>query len=219
VLRVPHELVSAASMMVRAFVRAHLGRALPLTGRCHDVFFGRAVAWVPALEVAAALGPRLPGNLAERGGSLGHDGRRVALVEAGRSGPPWRPPLGLLRAFDRGEAHARVPEQESERAARLARERWDVFRTLFAKHGRESAWQFVVCAAQELRGGGTDRLWWVVEEVRGGRVRAQLVSEPFATVTRVQQGVRRWLAVGELVDWAVHTPEVVVDPSSVRLPA
>jgi hypothetical protein len=218
ILRVPHRLVTAASLTVRAFVRAHLGRPVPTTGRSDQVFPGHAIAWVPALEAAATLGSRFPGNLAERGGSLGHDGRRIALVEAGREGRALRPPIALLRWFDRGEGVVSVPEQESERAARLARERWDVFAGLFARHGSERAWEFAVCAGVERPGGGTEYLWWSVEEVRARRMRARLASDPCPGID-VERGALRWYAVDDLVDWAVHAPDVSVDPSTVRVPA
>src|SRR5262245_7207783 len=47
-LRVPHDLMDAASDLIDAFVRANLGRRVPLAGSTDDLVLGHRIEWIPA---------------------------------------------------------------------------------------------------------------------------------------------------------------------------
>jgi hypothetical protein len=214
-MRVPASFADAAAEIIHAFVRAHLGRDLPLTGRTGASFGGHGLAWMPVTEAAADLGASEIGRIADRLGD-DHCGRRIALVESGGGGS-WRPPLALLRDFRANRGIVRYPVEESERAASLARERWSVFARLHAEHRGESGWKFDVCSWIRAGPLGREYLWWEVLRIEPDRVLGRLLT-PAASARRWQAGAESWREFASIADWTVTTPTRTVRPDTVHVP-
>jgi hypothetical protein len=217
-LRVPPDLSEAAADVIHAFVRGNLGRDPGLRGEADGLFLGHRVAWIPARRAAASMTTSEIGRLADRFADGGHDGRRIVLVEAPGSDSEWRPPLALLRDFLANRAIARVGEAESDRAARLARERWPVFARLFSEHGRDGGWTFDACLWAPTRSGTREYLWWQVLEVSADRLRCRLITPPL-DVDGLAAEAESWRDLDTLADWVVHAPTRSVRPETVRVPA
>jgi hypothetical protein len=218
VLLVPLHLGEPAYDLVSAFVRARLGTRVPLRGSTDDLVLGHRIFWVPLEEALERMRPGDLGGLADRPRFSSHTGRRIVIVADPRPDRPPQPPLDVLRAFEDASAVVRVRPCESERAARLARERWPVFEALFASHGCDREWSFAVCVPQTTASGGSEFLWWIVEEVRPGRVRCRVRNEVL-DVPGLETGDERWHDVSCLEDWVVYAPDKDVTPATVAVPA
>jgi hypothetical protein len=218
VLLVPLDLARPAFDLVSAFVRARLGTRVPVRGSTDDLVLGHRVSWLPYEEAIARLPAGEIGGRDDRRIAPSHAGRRIVLVDDPREGRPPLPPLDVLLAFEDASAVVRVRPSESERAARLARERWPVFQGLFASHGDDLRWSFAVCVPEPTAAGGHEFLWWIVEEVRGTSVRCRVRNEVL-DVPGLSTGDERWHDVSRLEDWVVYAPKKDVTPATTALPA
>ena len=213
VVGVPPCLAQAGGDLVNAFVRANLGRSLPIRGSSSRLFLDHPVAWVPVAEAVASLGPLDAGLPKDRGGPGSHDGRRIALVAPGDRGGVRRAPVALLRAHRAGRTCVSVPDAESQRCGRLARERWPVFARLFAEHGRDAEWLFKTCLAIPA-GDDFEFLWWTVEHVAPDGFRARLETRPLAARGHAPGDVA-WHPLERVGDWVVHGPTRSFHPGTV----
>jgi hypothetical protein len=214
VLGIPTNLVEGAGDLLNDFVRAHVGQSVPPRGESNGLFLDHRIGWIPVAETIAYLKPSDAGGPPDRGGPGCHDGRRVALVQRSRGGAGWAPPLGLARAYLRGEACVRIPDAESERARRLARERWSLFARLYAEHGHDPAWEFRACVGVPSSI-GNEYLWGTVEDLLPDRFLLRLENEP--------RGIRglalrdaSWRTLDQVADWSILDPKGGVGPATVR---
>jgi hypothetical protein len=213
-LRVPTHLAEAARDLLAAFVRARLGTPVALRGFSDDLVLGHRVEWLPSEEAVRRMTPRELGGRGDRRRAPSHAGRRIAIVAADRPDRPPDPPLDLLEAFDEATAVVRVRPSESERAARLARERWPVFERLFGVHGDDDDWSFVVSVPLPTASGGSEHLWWLVERIRDGRLLCRVRNEVI-DVPGLATDDLRWHDVSAVDDWVVYAPRHDVTPATV----
>jgi hypothetical protein len=75
----------------------------------------------------------------------------------------------------------------------------------------------VACIPQATASGGSESLWWIVEEIREGTVRCNVRNEVL-DMPGLTTGDERWLEVARLEDWVVYTPDEDVTPATVAVP-
>jgi uncharacterized protein YegJ (DUF2314 family) len=111
-----------------------------------------------------------------------------------------------------------VSTLETARMSRLAAERLDRFRALFAEHGDTEDWLFLVKLGYAVDGaeGEDDRehLWFRVHGVDDDGFDATLINEPYG-IARLHEGQRDHHDRTLLSDWSVHCPHGSFDPDSV----
>jgi hypothetical protein len=217
-LRVPDDLVVSAWDLIGAFVRARLGTKVPLRDFDDDLVSGHRVSWVPAGEAARKVHRPDIGGVKCRRQAPSHARDRIVIVEDPTLEEGAGPPLDLLRLFEDGDPLVYVHPAEVERAARLARERWGVFEGLLARHGDDDGWSFRVCVALRTCASGRESMWWEVETVKDGRLRARLEVDPVG-VHDLRRGDFRWHDLSDVADWAVHSPEHEISPGTYPVPA
>jgi hypothetical protein len=217
ILRVPKSLVESAAELIRTFVRAHAGDAVPTRGRCDHLVQGGRIEWIPVPEAIPSLRAEDLGGLQDRGGSGSHRGRRAAFVEPGLPRSRWRPPLPLLRGWEECDLVFGLPATEAARTAALARERWSVFARLFAAHGQDAGWRFHASVACATPGGGVEHLWWAVLEVEPRRVLGRLESRPAARIP-LAPGDEAWHDLSRVSDWSIEGPLGAGGPDTVEPP-
>lgn len=137
-----------------------------------------------------------------------HIGHSLALVDT-----EGQPPYAALDHF------AECPvlfkgRLESDRQARLAKERYGVFGQLFAIHRREG-WRFHVKLCFEGLGDppSYEHLWFEVRELKPGRIKGVCLNEPMMT-RDARQGEVAWHDYARLSDWNIVTPGGNYDPES-----
>jgi hypothetical protein len=214
-LAVPPEFRKAAHSLLTDFARAILGTKVAPSGVSSSIFPGHRIAWVPVRVAAARLPPADAGALENRMG--GHLDRRIALVApGGTAGRPFRLPIALLRSYVDRDPPVVLPALETERAASLARERWDHFTRLFDRRGSEPGWRFRALLAAGAADSHPPHWTWV-QEVRGDllRVRHDL---PDCPACAAESRPTDWFGLAEVADWRIDTPTSTLHPGVPTLP-
>jgi hypothetical protein len=94
---------------------------------------------------------------------------------------------------------------ETERQARVARERLPRLRGLYVEHAREPGWVFLVKLAFEVAR-GREHLWFRVVGLEPARVEGVLENEP-RDVATMKKGARGWHDLARLSDWVAIAPD------------
>lgn len=174
------------------------------------------ICWRPWQAVVAESSPRV-GGWDTRRREPGHAGYRAVLLDPYRTATAprhWRAPLSVLERLLRSETTLYKTTSETERMARLARERWGSFGTLFASRHPDD-WRFAIKLnfPMEHDPNHGEHLWFDCLAIQPGRVQGRLVSAP-AFLRTLSIGESSWHDLDRLSDWRIFTPEGVYDPET-----
>lgn len=229
---VPERLLPAACELIEATADLWISFSTPEPETATAIGRGLEIAWRPWQAVAAERGPSAVGGWGYRHEEHGHVGYRAVLVAPKRDGwfaKRWQAPIELLERLTKPETTLFKTNQETERMAQLARERWGSFGILFAGH-HPADWRFAVklCYPAETAGSpeasgpratanesaGSEHLWFEVRSIRPGRIEATLMSQPATAGSQWQVGATSWHPLDRLSDWRIFTPNGVFDPET-----
>ena len=224
----------AASYLIHNFIDRYLDCELPPTGKPCEVGFSLNVTWrdwedclddLPrdALEVleerstVAGSGELEAGD----GDELEPDSaRRILLVDTRPRGwlrKRWKAPVEALRQIEENGTVACVSHAETERMARLARERWANFGMLYVRHREVKEWIFLVKLGYRVDAGAEDErehLWFEVSELVPHAIQGRLLNCPLR-IARLQQKDEDWHALELLTDWKIYSPLGEFTPENV----
>lgn len=213
---VPESLAPAACEMIDAVADLWLEFGAPDPETPFAIGRDLQIAWRPWQAFVAENDPAA-GGFAHRRREPGHAGYRAVLVapttsETGRR--RWKPPLEALSRLTRAETTLFKTPSESRRMARLARERWGTFGTLFASR-RPADWRFAIkmCYPMEHDPEHGEHLWFDCLAIRPGQVRGRLVSEP-RFIANMSVGDENWHDLDRLSDWRIITLKGAFDPET-----
>jgi len=99
-----------------------------------------------------------------------------------------------------------ISTEETQRMARLAREKLDAFVQCFGQYGQLEEWVFLMKFGYTVDGAETDddceHLWFQVHTIEPTRVEATLVNQPY-DIARMNEGDRGWHDLDLLTDWTI----------------
>ncbi len=149
-----------------------------------------------------------------------HRGWRMLLVALDREARPrpWQPPVRVLEHIASGGG-IRISRREIDRRAALARERWPDAATLFARHGGQAGWRFVVKAAFTVDGGlpeNREHLWFVAKSLDADGFAGSLITEPQA-IARFHAGDEGAHPTSIVTDWSILAPSGSYGPADAGL--
>lgn len=217
---VPARLVPAACELIEAVADYWLEFGTPDPQVPFGIGEGLEIAWRPWQAVAAERRAADVGGWDYRERDLGHAGFRAVLVrpaEAVAGGGilgRWLLPLTILERLTRPETTLFKTPAESERMARLARERWGRFGLLFASR-HPPGWRFAVKLGfpSATRPQTREHLWFDVLAIKPDRVKGKLVSTPLEP-DDLPLPDSDWHSLDRLSDWRILTPDGVYDPET-----
>jgi hypothetical protein len=107
---------------------------------------------------------------------------------------------------------------ETQRMATLAEERFDIFRELFAKYGKEKDWDFVVKIGYltDSDSGSGEHLWFEVQDIMEDSIEAILTNEPY-DIKRMKKGDRGIHKLEGMSDFHIYCPFGAFNPESISI--
>jgi hypothetical protein len=216
-LDVPQELIYPASCLINGLADLLIDLELPPPGSPFRAGQDLWIAWRPWEKVVRERPRTALGGRDDREDEA-HQGYRIVLVDPqprGRRRKRWGPPLKALRRLNEDHSVLFITARETERMARLARERWPEFGMLFARHKRDG-WEFLVKLGYVVDGGEPherEHLWFEVKEIVPDRVRAVLLNAPYY-IERMRAGQEDWHGLDHLTDWSISTPLGTFNPET-----
>lgn len=230
-LEVPEQLCSAGYHLINGVAELLVGNELPEAGDAFPVGHDLKISWKPWQDVLNTRDIGLGGIEDRKGIANDHGGYRYVLLDAPKTKEPkldteddkeektgegknqesqadsWRSPLTALEELGDTSGVLFISKRETERMARLAKERWSIFGMLFARHKDDEIenWRFLAKLGYPVAEGDTserEHLWFEIKEIAPGRLKGLLLNEP-VYISRLKEGDEGWHDLGLLTDWNI----------------
>ncbi|MDF1663801.1 MAG: DUF4026 domain-containing protein [Planctomycetota bacterium] len=230
-LEVPETLCNAGYHLINGVAELLIGSDLPDAGEAFPVGHDLKISWKPWQDVLKARDSSLGGLGDRRGIANDHGGYRYVLLDApenkestpegdpseeGESAeknatnekpPSWQSPLATLEELGESSGVLFISRRETERMARLAKERWAIFGMLFARHKDDEVedWRFLAKLGYQVEDGDSserEHLWFEIKEIAPGRLKGLLLNEP-VYISRIKEGDEGWHDLELLTDWNI----------------
>jgi hypothetical protein len=212
-LEVPEPLCNAGYHLINGVAELLIGSELPEQGQAFEIGHDLQVTWRPWQDVVNERGDLLGGKEDREGIGNDHGGHRFVLLQAGSEDkestqePLLRSPLEVLDDLDHKSGVLFISKRETERMARLAKERWAVFGMLFARHkdNESEDWRFLAKLGYQVEQGDSkerEHLWFEVKEIAPGRLKGALLNEPIH-IGHMNEGQEKWHDLSLLTDWNI----------------
>jgi len=207
IVDVGYRQLSAMGTLLECVASWMLDAGQPAAGEPFMAVHGAELVWLPWQEALAHVpkGDWCP----EEGRTEEHQGASAVLLTppAGFLKKRYGSPTRYARLLDGGAVHL-VSSQETERAATVARERFERFAALQRRFGStDNGWVFDVKLGLPVDGatGPTERehLWFEVHAITEGGIDATLRNEPY-DISGLHEGDRGVYPLDVLSDFTVR---------------
>ncbi|MCI0650771.1 MAG: hypothetical protein L0Z55_02685 [Planctomycetes bacterium] len=234
IFEVPSERAVVAVDAMQWLAAYVLGERIPSMGCVVEFGDGIVTRLRPVQEMISLHSPELLGGTADH--DEFHEGWRLALTDADQ-GPRNLAPVRLLEAVG-GDAVFWLSEYESDRRARLARERFGVAATLFystrfrereflVKIGvpadeRRTDYTQLLAEGEIPKDASREPMWFRVLSVARGRLQGKLIDRPLHA-TFLSEGETYKLQTSQVSDYEIrlddhlYTPENITEAELVTL--
>jgi hypothetical protein len=206
-LDVPVNLRNAGSHLINGVAELLIGSELPEENEVFPIGHDLQIIWKHWQNVVKDGDDRLGGKGDREGLGNDHGGYRNVLLQVSDDQTKAGTPLTALKYLEEKSRVLFVSKRETERMARLARERWAIFGMLFARHKdeKDDPWRFLAKLGYEVDeedSSEREHLWFEVHEIAPGRLKGKLLNEP-VYVSRLKDGAEGWHELSRLTDWNI----------------